>query len=214
MKADRTGSKADATESPSKIIVFFIHFISNRISAYGCHRFWTHVEDRIFVWRNIDQWTIRDDRCSLRNRCKWVGYCRFYLLFYFNNNAGNKIHITIIWFIRRRAIVVRLGSISLLTSDHHTRIVPIAKIHNHPDYNKFSKHNDIALMRLTHTIYFNEFVRPACLNVHSDLEWSTAIATGFGVTSQGKWMALHYYCCWMSTVERYYGKLWLTINLL
>lgn len=46
-------------------------------------------------------------------------------------------------------------------------------------------------MRLTHTIYFNEFVRPACLNVHSDLEWSTAIATGFGVTSQGnEWLCI------------------------
>lgn len=109
--------------------------------------------------------------------------------------------------------MVRLGSINLIENDDHTRIVPIEKIYNHPGYNKVSKYNDIALMRLTHTIYFNEFVRPACVNVHNDLEWSTAIATGFGVTSPGNECYYFFFCCYMLTVERYYGKATFKINL-
>lgn len=85
---------------------------------------------------------------------------------------------------------MRLGSISLTTNDDHTHIVPIATIIIHPDYKSSSKYNDIALMRLSRAVYFNEFIRPACLNVNQQIEWSKAIATGFGLTSIGKYSLL------------------------
>ncbi|XP_055316725.1 serine protease snake-like isoform X2 [Sitodiplosis mosellana] len=85
--------------------------------------------------------------------------------------------------IRGPARVVRLGSINLINYDDHTRIVLIDKIHLHPDYKSSSKYNDIALMRLARSVHFNEFIRPACINVNNDVEWSQAIATGFGLTS-------------------------------
>ncbi|XP_031623197.1 serine protease snake-like [Contarinia nasturtii] len=84
---------------------------------------------------------------------------------------------------RGPARVVRLGSIDLTTNDDHTHIIPIDKIYSHPDYKTSSKYNDIALIRLARSIYFNEFIRPACINVNNNVEWTTAIATGFGLTS-------------------------------
>lgn len=86
---------------------------------------------------------------------------------------------------RGRASVVRLGSIDLNINDEHTHVIAIRKIHPHPDYKPTSKYNDIALMELTEKVHFTEYVRPACLNIDNYLEWSDAIAIGFGRESFG-----------------------------
>lgn len=46
-------------------------------------------------------------------------------------------------------------------------------------------------MRLKRHIYFTEFIRPACININIHVEWSKAIAIGFGFTSHGNWH------CWL-----------------
>lgn len=69
--------------------------------------------------------------------------------------------------------------------DEHSRVVPIIKVLPHPDFNTRSKHNDIALLKMSHKIYFNVYIRPACLPFDRNLEWSMAIATGFGKTEHG-----------------------------
>lgn len=84
--------------------------------------------------------------------------------------------------------MVRLGSINLVTKDDHTHIVAIDKIIVHPGYRRRYKYDDIALIRMSRTIYFNEFIRPACLNINHNIKWSTAIATGFGVTATGNYL--------------------------
>lgn len=86
---------------------------------------------------------------------------------------------------RGAARVVRLGSINLIMNDDHTHIVGIDQIIVHPDYRPYHKYNDIALFHLARTIYFNEFIRPACLNTNHHIKWSTAIAIGFGLTATG-----------------------------
>lgn len=83
------------------------------------------------------------------------------------------------------ARAVRLGSINLLETDAHTHIIRIQKIHEHPEYKSASRYHDIALMQLAEKTYFNEFIRPACINVNTNIQWSKAIATGFGSTSHG-----------------------------
>ncbi|KAJ6638554.1 Serine protease snake [Pseudolycoriella hygida] len=73
---------------------------------------------------------------------------------------------------------VRFGIISL-ESDSHQEIEIEERI-SHPEYVSKSKYNDIALLKLVKGVMFNEHVRPACINIDENYEWTLAIATGFG----------------------------------
>lgn len=101
------------------------------------------------------------------------------------SNQSTQIGNELIHLFRGRASVVRLGSIDLAVNDEHTHVIAILKIHPHPDYKTTSKYNDIALMQLSEKVYFTEYVRPACLNIDNYLEWTDAIAIGFGRESFG-----------------------------
>lgn len=38
---------------------------------------------------------------------------------------------------------------------------------------------------MSYKVYFNEYIRPACIPFDHRHEWKTAIATGFGKTAHG-----------------------------
>lgn len=78
-------------------------------------------------------------------------------------------------------------------NDEHTHVIAILKIHPHPEYTQKSKYNDIALMQLSEKVYFTEYVRPACLNIDNYLEWTDAIAIGFGRESFGNFIDIIIY---------------------
>lgn len=84
-----------------------------------------------------------------------------------------------------RATVVRLGSVDQKLNDEHTKIIAIKKFIVHPEYTSRSKYNDIALVEMAHNVYFTDFILPACINTDINIEWDTATATGFGLTSHG-----------------------------
>lgn len=60
----------------------------------------------------------------------------------------------------------------------------LQEIIRHPSYKSRAKNDDIALLRLTTPIEFNEYMRPACLRtVLSDIEPDVELfVTGWGST--------------------------------
>lgn len=78
---------------------------------------------------------------------------------------------------------VRLGIVNL-NSDFRQEI-DIAERIGHPEYASKSKYNDIALLKLAKKAAFNEHVRPACISIDENYEWSLALATGFGRLTYG-----------------------------
>jgi len=55
----------------------------------------------------------------------------------------------------------------------------------HPDYNASVRYHDIALFKLDRPLELNARVRPACLEVNTQVSDKSAIASGFGKTSYG-----------------------------
>lgn len=82
---------------------------------------------------------------------------------------------------------VRVGDIDISTDKDDANAIQllVVQLIQHPDYDRYTKYNDIALLRLEKKIAFNGFVRPACLadSFESTLD-SKIIATGWGHT---KW---------------------------
>lgn len=52
----------------------------------------------------------------------------------------------------------------------------------HPDYKTSSKYNDIALFKLDRRVHITDFVRPACLWQSFNVNYTSAIVTGWGLT--------------------------------
>lgn len=88
--------------------------------------------------------------------------------------------------IRGDAQKVRLGMNNIVSPSIHMQEISIVERISHPKYSARSKYNDIALLRLHVAAHINEFVRPACLAVDLSIEWSTALAIGFGRLEYGK----------------------------
>lgn len=67
--------------------------------------------------------------------------------------------------------VVRLGDQNLDRSDEGSEPVDynIEKFIVHPNFNRRTKDNDIALIRLKTIVTFSTFIRPACLHQHAEL---------------------------------------------
>lgn len=57
----------------------------------------------------------------------------------------------------------------------------VDKIIPHPKYTKSSRHNDIGLLRLSRTVTFTPYIRPACLSIDSSIPHDL-IALGWGAT--------------------------------
>lgn len=66
----------------------------------------------------------------------------------------------------------------------------VSKAIAHPGYKWPVKYHDIGLIELIQSIIFNEYVRPACLNVDENLTWDYAIASGYGQSSFGGFFLL------------------------
>lgn len=60
--------------------------------------------------------------------------------------------------------------------------IDVAQAIPHPAYVKTEKYNDIGLIRMAHSVQFNQYVRPACLPETYNTGTQKAIATGWGKT--------------------------------
>ena len=62
--------------------------------------------------------------------------------------------------------------------------IKVKKITSHPDYDKGSKNNDIAVLELVEDLTFTDKVKPACLPSSADKDYSGSASTisGWGGT--------------------------------
>ncbi|XP_058457823.1 serine protease snake-like [Malaya genurostris] len=81
---------------------------------------------------------------------------------------------------RGRPVVVRLGEYDLENELDHQVDFDIAQIVRHPKYRGRTAYHDIALVQLKRKVKFSAFIRPACLWTSNSLNYTTAIASGFG----------------------------------
>lgn len=82
---------------------------------------------------------------------------------------------------RTRPSMVRLGDLNLRTHDYGIELdVPIEKFTPHEFYNKDTRQNDIALIKLVHEVNFSKYIRPACLQQTEKIGKPAATATGWG----------------------------------
>ncbi|KAG5319515.1 SNAK protease, partial [Acromyrmex heyeri] len=86
------------------------------------------------------------------------------------------------------AIKVRVGLINLLTPGDAMQERNIAERIKYPDYKFSVRYHDIALLKLEQPLKLNPRVRPACLEIESQLPGKSAIASGFGKTSYGQYL--------------------------
>ncbi|XP_031631948.1 serine protease persephone-like isoform X2 [Contarinia nasturtii] len=88
-------------------------------------------------------------------------------------------------------VLVRVGKVSLkdvYTDETRATNYYIKNITRHPSYSVMTKKNDIALLKLTLKIAFNNAVRPACLHTNiEDVDTATKlIVTGWGNTNPNR----------------------------
>jgi len=91
-------------------------------------------------------------------------------------------------FDRGTPVRVRLGDLNLQNDNDGAHPVEflVEEILIHPEYNKTSKYNDIALLRLDNAVKFNDHIRPACLNNNDNIDYSHKVtATGWGSIEYG-----------------------------
>lgn len=56
---------------------------------------------------------------------------------------------------------------------------------NHENHNEITKHNDIALIKLSETVTFSDIIYPACLYMDSDpVDGTEVTVTGYGMHNQ------------------------------
>lgn len=86
---------------------------------------------------------------------------------------------------------MRLGEYNLARDNDGADPVDygIDKIIVHPNYVKTKKYNDIALIRLSRSVQFNKWVRPACLPTSGKVR-GDPVATGWGRTDFGECQSL------------------------
>ncbi|KAF2900479.1 hypothetical protein ILUMI_05705 [Ignelater luminosus] len=90
-------------------------------------------------------------------------------------------------------IHVRLGEWNLTSNPDcllcdPVQIVNITEKISHPDYNRLTKSNDIALLRLERDIEYTDFIRPICLppeNSSAPKEGTELAVSGWGATEDG-----------------------------
>ncbi|XP_055642093.1 serine protease snake-like [Toxorhynchites rutilus septentrionalis] len=79
-------------------------------------------------------------------------------------------------------IVVRLGEHDVLNDRDNQADFDIEAIVLHPNYKFSSVYHDIALVKLTEAVLFSKIIRPACLWTSLDVNVTSVVATGFGLT--------------------------------
>lgn len=81
-----------------------------------------------------------------------------------------------------------MGDLHLsIGSEHHLAISP-DNIFMHPQYDNNTLNADIALIKLSQPVPFNEYLRPACLSetLEELKDYKTCIITGWGNTEHGR----------------------------
>lgn len=83
---------------------------------------------------------------------------------------------------RVRPSIVRLGDLNLRVRDRNSQEVdiPIEQFISHERYNKDSRENDVAVIKMKNSAIFSKNIRPACLQSRENLAKQKAIATGWG----------------------------------
>lgn len=83
---------------------------------------------------------------------------------------------------RTSPTVVRLGDLNLKTRETGLPEVdiPIQEFINHEAYNRETRENDIALIKMTQPATFSRSIRPACLQQTENISKTKAVATGWG----------------------------------
>lgn len=97
-------------------------------------------------------------------------------------------------FLRGPASKVRVGLIHLLTPGDAMQERNVAERITHPDYKFSVRYHDIALLKLEDPLELNPQVRPACLEIKSEIPGKSAIASGFGKTAYGQYLP-NVSCC-------------------
>ncbi|XP_055609803.1 serine protease snake-like [Uranotaenia lowii] len=83
-------------------------------------------------------------------------------------------------FERGHPKVVRLGEHDLDNDLDHQVDVRIDQFILHPEWRVKRAYHDLALVRLKRFVRFNPFIQPACLWTGNEINYTVAIATGFG----------------------------------
>lgn len=83
---------------------------------------------------------------------------------------------------RQSPTMVRLGDLNLKKRDKGLPEldVPIERFINHEAYNRETRENDIALIKMTRPVSFTKSIRPACLHQTKSIGKTKAVATGWG----------------------------------
>nr|XP_055037268.1 serine protease 27-like [Misgurnus anguillicaudatus] len=81
-------------------------------------------------------------------------------------------------------IVIYLGRRSQFDPDPHQITRTVLNVINHPDYNPSTRDNDIALVQLSSSVNFTDYIRPVCLAAAGSVfdEGLSSWATGWGFT--------------------------------
>lgn len=84
-------------------------------------------------------------------------------------------------------LTISLGKQSLQTSESNSQTVRVSQIINHPSYSSSTHDNDIALLELTSSVTFSDYIQPVCLAAAgSTLGAGTLVwVTGWGDISSG-----------------------------
>lgn len=83
---------------------------------------------------------------------------------------------------RTKPSTVRLGDLNLSVRDNASPEVdvPIEQFINHELYDRETRENDIALIKMTRSVTFTKYIRPACLQQTEEIGKAKAVATGWG----------------------------------
>lgn len=83
---------------------------------------------------------------------------------------------------RTKPSMVRLGDLNLKLKDKGLPEldIPIESFISHEAYNKETRENDIALIKMTQPILITKNIRPACLQQTENIASTKAVATGWG----------------------------------
>lgn len=82
------------------------------------------------------------------------------------------------------SFIARLGDQNIKSkSDKANELdAPVDEIINHERYDRITKQNDIALVKLKTLVRFSNFIRPACLHQNVEIGEIKALASGWGHT--------------------------------
>lgn len=167
-------------------VIFYFFFLF----MLGIDRLWRNncKWNAMVVWRHFNKRAICVDSGSL------CGHQTGVSSFLFKRHSSDMIHTIasidnlffyfFISFCSGYAQIVRLGDLDIFstTDDAQPIDVKIIERYQHDGYRIPSKYNDIGLLKLEHSVTFNQYVRPACLAESFDIITDAVIATGWGRT--------------------------------